>query len=251
MRVPRVQGVIRRRILVNFRVNPEVMQRQLPQAFRPKLLGGWAVAGICLIRLEELRPSFLPFATGLSSENAAHRVAVCWTDGEGVSREGVYIPRRDSNSFFNHLVGGRLFPGEHHRAVFRVHDGGDDIDFEMRSADGEVAVDVRGRCDRGLPASSKFSSVEAASEFFQKGSLGYSETAKRDQLEGLTLVTKSWSVQPLAVTHVHSSYFSDAKRFPPGSVEFDCALLMRNIQHEWVAAASLPRSPLATPAPGA
>ena len=52
LRVRAVRGVIRRRILVNFRVAPEVMQRHLPQPFRPKLLGGQAVAGICLIRLE-------------------------------------------------------------------------------------------------------------------------------------------------------------------------------------------------------
>jgi hypothetical protein len=95
--MPTVQGLIRRRVLVNFRVDAEVMQRQLPAPFRPKLLGGQAVAGICLIRLEQLRPRLVPFRLGLASENAAHRVAVEWEDAEGRTREGVYIPRRDSN----------------------------------------------------------------------------------------------------------------------------------------------------------
>ena len=27
--------------------------------------------------------------------------------------------------------------------------------------------------------------------------------------------------------------FEDSKLFPAGTVEFDCALLMRNIEHEW------------------
>ncbi len=224
------------------------MGAQLPAPFHPKLLEGRAVAGICLIRLEQVRPTFSPFGWGLSSENAAHRVAVCWTDDGGTPREGVYIPRRDSNSYFNHLVGGRLFPGEHHRAVFRVRDSGQDIDFEMRSLDGEVAVELQGRGAVGLPVTSRFSSLQEASEFFRKGSLGYSETVKGDRLEGLSLFTKSWSVEPLTVTKVHSSYFADAARFPAGSVEFDCALLMRNIEHEWVGAASLPRS---QPAPRA
>jgi hypothetical protein len=35
------------------------------------------------------------------------------------------------------------------------------------------------------------------------------------------------------VEEVHSSYFADEKRFPPGSVSFDCALAMRNLEHEW------------------
>ncbi len=40
---------------------------------------------------------------------------------------------------------------------------------------------------------------------------------------------------------VYSSYFADERRFPKGSVEFDCALLMRDIPHAWRA-----EPPLAT-----
>ncbi len=39
-------------MLVNFKVDPESMQRLLPSRFSPKLHKGYAVAGICLIRLE-------------------------------------------------------------------------------------------------------------------------------------------------------------------------------------------------------
>ena len=40
MRIPVVRGVIDRRILANFRVDPEVLARVLPQPFRPKLASG-------------------------------------------------------------------------------------------------------------------------------------------------------------------------------------------------------------------
>ena len=60
MQVPNVHGVIRRRLLVNFRVESAVMQRHLPSPFRPKLHDGHAVAGICLIRLEDIRPKRFP-----------------------------------------------------------------------------------------------------------------------------------------------------------------------------------------------
>lgn len=112
VRMPAIRGRIRRRILVNFRVDPEVMRRQLPAPFRPKLLGTSAVAGLCLIRLEGIRPALLPTPLGLNSENAAHRVAVVW-DEDTQAREAVWIPRRDSNSLLAKLVGGRWFPGEH------------------------------------------------------------------------------------------------------------------------------------------
>src|SRR5678816_666686 len=97
MRMPNVHGVIRRRLLVNFRVDPAVIRRWLPSPFQPKLQDGHAVAGICLIRLEQIRPKFVPSVLGISSENAAHRIAVTWEDATG-PHEGVYIPRRDSNS---------------------------------------------------------------------------------------------------------------------------------------------------------
>src|SRR5690348_2599388 len=95
MMLPALRGLVRRRVLVNFRVDPAVIQRQLPASFRPKLLGNWAVAGICLIRVEQLRPKGIPAALGRASENAAHRIAVTWIDNTGMTREGVYIPRRD------------------------------------------------------------------------------------------------------------------------------------------------------------
>jgi len=43
-------------------------------------------------------------------------------------------------------------------------------------------------------------------------------------------------VEPLAVERAHSSYFEDPKRFPTGSICFDCGLVMRNIPHEWATA---------------
>ena len=40
MKIPVVRGVIDRRILVNFRVDLEVLARVLPRPFRPKLAHG-------------------------------------------------------------------------------------------------------------------------------------------------------------------------------------------------------------------
>jgi len=238
MRLPVIQGVIRRRILVNFRVDPSVMQAQLPSRFRPKLHQGHSIAGICLIRLESVRPRFVPPLLGLSSENAAHRVAVHW-QAESGEKEGVFIPRRDTGSAMNHLAGGRLFPGEHHRARFAVREGPESIDLRMRSDDGEISVRVLGRLGGTLPGSSCFSSLAEASAFFEPGSVGYSVTSDSGRLDGIELRTHGWSVEPLQVEAVQSSYFSEETRFPRGSVEFDCALVMRNLGHEWHSAEDL------------
>jgi len=234
MRLPLIQGVIRRRILVNFRVVPEVLQRQLPARFRPKLHAGSAIAGICLIRLEQIRPKLIPTAFGHSSENAAHRMAVLWENDHGETHEGVFISRRDTSSLLNHLAGGRLFPGEHHHADFQVQDSDQRIDLKMKSRDRQVTVAVQGRTDSELPLSSRFKDLSEASGFFEPGSIGYSVTTQSNRLDGLKLKTKTWRVEPLKVEEVFSSYFADESKFPKGSVEFDCALIMRNIEHQWL-----------------
>jgi hypothetical protein len=58
-------------------------------------------------------------------------------------------------------------------------------------------------------------------------------------LDGLELRTFSWSLSPLAVDYVHSAFFQDSQRFPEGTVQFDSALVMREIEHEWLRRESL------------
>jgi hypothetical protein len=159
------------------------------------------------------------------------------------SAQRVYIPRRDTNSSLVMLAGGRLFPGEHHKAKFKVEDDGTAIGLQVASDDGKVEVKVSGHSSAELPHSSHFSSLQEASNFFEEGATGYSSTRKGDRLEGLELQTNAWHVEPLDLTEVHSSYFSDESVFPNGAVDFDCALVMRDIPHRWRTAPELPAAP--------
>jgi hypothetical protein len=247
MKMPEIEGIIERRLLVNYRVAPGALAGILPAPFRPKLVGGYAIAGICLIRLGSVRPRGLPAGLGLRSENAAHRIAVEW-DAEGRSHEGVYIPRRDSNSRFNTLVGGRMFPGQHEHAAFTVSESDDHFDVALRSDDECTRVAVRGRVVRSLPSGSVFRSLDEASAFFQRGSVGYSATRRPGRYDCLELRVAEWRVEALAVEHVASSFFDDGSRFPAGSVNFDCALVMRGIHHTWRALPNLSHAALDAPA---
>lgn len=245
MRLPVIQGLIKRRLLVNFRADPEVVQRILPQPFAPKVHRGFAIVGICLIRLEQIRPKGLPTVLGLSSENAAHRFAVEWTDAAGLRQQGVFIPRRDTSSTLNHLAGGRVFPGEHHVAKFSVVDTAGHIELRMRSLDESASVSVIADEIDDFPATSCFSSLAESSTFFEGGSLGYSATQQGARLDGLVLKTGEWRVRSLKVGSVQSGYFNDANRFPAGTIEFDHALIMRDIRHEWRQAQDLYSEPAA------
>lgn len=233
MPLPAIRGTIDRRILVNYRVDADVLARLLPAPFRPQLVGGMGIAGVCLIRLQRIRPPLAPSAVGLSSENAAHRVAVEWTDNGELCR-GVWIPRRDTSSRLASMLGGRLFPGLQHHARFEVREGEGQFSIAVDSDDRQTHLLVEARMAQKLPAGSVFGSLREASDFFERGSVGYSNRAKAGSFDGMELRTASWKVQPLDATRIESSFFSDADRFPPGAAEFDCALLMQKVEHEWI-----------------
>jgi hypothetical protein len=234
MRIPALTGLIRRRLLLNYRVAPAVVQAVLPATFRPKLIGGHAIAGICLIRLEAIRPKGMPGFVGISSENSAHRIAVQWEDDDGRTREGVFVPRRDTDSRLNALAGGRLFPGVHHHSKFTVDDREGRISIRIVAEDIEdPLVDLETSETEAFPETSVFSSLTESSAFFEAGCVGYSSRPDSCRLDGLLLKVADWRVSPLKVHQVRSAFFDDPAIFPAGSIEFDHALLMRDIRHEW------------------
>ncbi|MGE9266698.1 MAG: DUF2071 domain-containing protein [Verrucomicrobiales bacterium] len=234
MKIPAITGTIRRRILLNYRVAPEVLREVLPARFRPKLVNGYAIAGVCLIRLEEIRPKGFPCSIGLASENSAHRIAVEWEDDHGQTRQGVFVPRRDTDSRLNAWAGGRVFPGVHHRAAFSVTDEEGRIAMRIVSGEGaEPLIELEASETEDFPQNSVFSSLLDSSAFFESGCIGYSSRPSSCTLDGLLLKVSDWRVSPLQVHRARSAYYDDRSIFPADGIELDHALLMRDIPHEW------------------
>ncbi|MFJ9350951.1 DUF2071 domain-containing protein [Streptomyces sp. NPDC101237] len=231
MRQPRLASLIERRLLVNYRIVPDAVGPLLPQPLRPHLVHGHAVAGICLLRLGHLRPAWAPAASGLRSENAAHRIAVEWDGPDGV-QTGVYIPRRDSASRLNAWAGGRLFPGAHGRADFHVHETPGRIHVALATRDGDTRVAVTAEPAGELHGSRLFADLAEASRFFRSGAKGFSP-ADGDRLDGIELHTGTWHMEACRIHSAQSSYFDDPERFPPGTATLDSALIMRDVPAHW------------------
>jgi uncharacterized protein DUF2071 len=79
-----IKGMIARRMLLNFRADADVVQRLLPAPLEVDQRRGHDIVGVCLIRLENLRPRGIPGPLGLSSENIAHRVAILYPVHDGM-----------------------------------------------------------------------------------------------------------------------------------------------------------------------
>ena len=228
MKLTTLTGTIERRLLINYRVDPVVATSIVPAPFKPSLVDGYAIAGICLIELA-VRPTWLPDLWAVHSLNGAHRFAVTLPDGS----DSVYIPRRDTNSRLNSLVGGRLFPGRHHLATITMQNGGGRCRVRLCSRDGSTQVHATVSPAGQLPDASVFNSVEHVSDFFENGSLGYSDKPGGNGYDGVELRTDNWSVTPVTVENVESSFFNNRTLFPDGSAALDNALMMRGIRHTW------------------
>jgi hypothetical protein len=229
MKLPTIHGFIDRRILINFTADPKDVEKIIPAPFRPKIYKDRAIVGICLIRLKNIKPKGLPDFVGISSENGAHRIAVEW-DESGQVKEGVFIPRRDTSLRLNTIVGGRLFPGQHHLARFNVIETNDNYHIDFTSSD-DTQISIDATEVKTFDPNSIFETLEDVSDFFEKGAVGYSPNGKK--FDGLKLETYNWKVRPLNVSKVESTFFEDETLFTKGSVRFDNALLMTKVEHEW------------------
>ena len=184
----------------------------------------------------------------MTSENAAHRVAVEWDTPDG-SVTGVYIPRRDTSSRLTTLLGGRAFPGWHHRARFRVEERDDSYRVEVSSQDGEVEIVVAAHRAGQVMPGSVFAAIEEASSFFRCAPLGYAPTPKDGAFDGVALDTEDWSIEPLHLDEARSSFFDDHPRFAPGTANLDSAFLMANLDTTWRAQPNLLGPATASSAP--
>lgn len=227
-----IHGTIDRRILLNYRIDPSTLQKVIPAQFRPKLYRGYGIGGVCMIRFRGLRPRYVPSWLGINSENAAHRIAVEWEE-DGATREGVFIPRRDTGSAFNKAFGGRAFPGIFEKSRFLSEDSGESFGLKIVLEDGSNQIEFAGRVSTALPETSIFPSTEDAANFFALGATGYSATHDTNHFHGMELRCLSWNIHPLAIERAHSAFYDDRAVFPEGTIALDSALVMRNIEHEW------------------
>jgi hypothetical protein len=217
---------VRRRLLITYRVDPAVARTLVPEPFRPQIVDGSAVAGVCMIGLQSVRPAWLRPRIGFRTENVAHRIAVEW-DEDGRTRVGVYVAERHSSALLPVIAGGRLFPGVQRRARFTLDETSSRFRVTMSAPGVEVAVDAR----LGGPwTSTLFPTVEAASAFYEDGSVGWSPRRDGRGAEPLELTSSTWAVEPAELLSIRSSFF---EALPEGSAVLDSVVAMRDLPFVW------------------
>jgi hypothetical protein len=160
---------------------------------------------------------------------------VQWENKNGETREGMYIPHRDTSSRLGSLLGGTLLPGHYAHARFTVYESFDELFVEMRTRRKEApSLVVQGRIAAQMPHDSVFNNITEASDFFAYHSDEKSEGASPEEFGGMKLRRRNWQLIPMEITCMRSAYFDDTSRFSVGGIRFDSGLLLRGTATEWV-----------------
>lgn len=219
------RGFLERRVLVNYRVAPGVLERLLPPRTHLRLCRGVGIATVSLVRQSHVRPRFLPAALGLSSDSAVYSICVEGDGGRSSAADLVAL-RRETSSWFS----SRMLHGLYQHARFEVCDDIDHLRVRVTGDDGTPCIALDGMPTPQLPAQSVFRSLAEASAFCGCPVGRPAQTALR--LEG-PLPACEAKYEPLAISQLQVSFFDNTSLFPPGTAVFDSALVLRHLEHQW------------------
>lgn len=209
------------RILVLYRIEPEVAQGLLPGGLQPVLEGGYAIAGLCYTRLGSNRSRWLPRRLGSPSDHLAVRIAAEF-DGRKTPKQGTWILRRQTSSWIEARCGDKLFRGDYRRAVFDLDENAAGLTLTVRNGEREELF-LRAEAADGLRGS-LFCSPRHAEEFLAATEGARPHDIFAPEADDLEIRTGAFAPEPLSVLEVRSAFFEDPALFSPDTAHLDCAL---------------------------
>lgn len=222
-----VTGVCERRVILNWRVDPKLVAKQLPHPFRPRLVNGKAIVGIDVLKLVDMRPTGFPSFAGFATANAVDRISVEWDEG-GSTVHGLFVPNRYSPSAVNAIVSiARLFPTVFKHATFEFEERNGK--YRISLVMGGNRLDVEAKESNQLETKSVFKTVQDASDYHGDSKISYSPSHDSDIFDAVYLKTLDWNASPLKIQAVRYTFID--RLYP--NAEFDSALIMKNTRHEW------------------
>lgn len=225
--LPAMDATIERRIFVTYRADPDAVRPLVPERYDLRLTDGWAIGGVCLLRLGNTRPRHMPRWVGVSSENAAHRISIVGPDGE----PAIWSPRRDTDSHLTARLGRTLYPSAPGTARFDI--GQDDERFNVQAvdADGHTVASIDATRTDALATTSVFADVAALDDYYRSTRHGYSPTSDPESDGCITVDFEQGEITPLAVRRSHSTVFDPL--VAAGSAALDHVVLMRQLSSTW------------------
>jgi len=223
-----MRAVFDRCWLLTWRVEPDAMQRHLPDGLSPWLHDGSAWLSVVVARMSDMRPSFLPRPFGVPFDQVVYRAVV--TRGD---ERGVYFLRTDANHRL-YAWGGDLLTHFHfHHAPIDITGEGAEATIEAHPPDAAFRarfVDVEpADVLSGLP----FPTVDAVRTELCDLFHAFSVHPRTGQPGQVRVSRPAWPIHLVEPRDVHAPWMTDV--LFPGACTPSHGVYTWDVPYRWTA----------------
>ncbi len=227
-------------LCINYAVDPEALRPLIPEVFELDLHEGMAYVSLLASRLKSFGMGQVPKALRMNFYQATYRAHVTHTDFRGEKHRGCFFLRCETNSTLMSTVANSLPEFKDHQAsthpILMVRNG-DNLIFSVDSGDdpgGKVVLvlDLSRELDR-MPASSLFSSVEAADDFLVDIHDAFAHESEADEVLYLRLDRGEWNIRIFEPIDAYLGFFSEGPLTPETS-RLDSVFYFTDVPYRWL-----------------
>jgi uncharacterized protein YqjF (DUF2071 family) len=192
-----MRGMVRRRFLINYPVDPSLLEPFLPPGGQLSRHQGKAWFSDCFVHVSHMRPSIVPSALGLSFRCLIHRTRAVLPFPDGKNREAVLVLDPSIDSRLLGVVGTSMTGVPFKRRPIEFVTDGSAWRIAVREGTNVIyEVMIRAASFRTeMPANSPFTSLSEADDFLLGVSYGGSWDREDSTLQVLAETHDPWQAQ--------------------------------------------------------
>lgn len=226
-----MKTLFKRCFLVNFAIDPNVIQSLLPAPLVPDLYRDRAFLSIVIADMEQMRPAFLPSVFGITYNQVVYRVMVrC--QGE----RGVYFIRSDADNRFMCMMGNLMTFFKFHHSSMSFKTEGGNIHFDLMAGKNHEAdihaVFETGRASHTMPATSRFKTVEEAQPFIVEQYAAYA-VPQPNVITRVRIQRSAWDIKVVNDLRSEYQFMQIYAPFSPANTQLDSIFYVENIPYYW------------------
>jgi uncharacterized protein YqjF (DUF2071 family) len=192
-----MQGIVRRRFLINYPVEPSLLEPFVPPGGELSLHQGKAWLSDCFVHISNMRPSWVPRALGITFHYLIHRTRAVLPFPDGKKREAVLVLDPSMDSRLLNVFGAPMTGVPFKRRPIDFVTDGSAWRLGVRQGKGLIyEAMIRGSSfGTEMPTNSPFSSLSQADDFLLGVSYGGSWNRETGTLHLLAETHEPWRAQ--------------------------------------------------------
>jgi uncharacterized protein YqjF (DUF2071 family) len=218
-------------ILVNFAVDPELLNRNLPPGLEPDIVDGRAFISIVIGQMDKMRPRGVPRPLGVTFDQIVYRAVV---RHRGV--RGVHFLRSDANSRLMCALGDRLSFFKFHHSPITSAERDDHLEVlvSTQDHDGDISAELDlSAATPSLPPTSRFRDMATARTHLVELFTAYALNPATRKMESVTIERDQWAVLSVPLQRGNFAYFENGPIFDTSTAQVDSVFSASNIRYVW------------------